>query len=349
MSSYDAVKLDLLRAPRRWLVTGVAGFIGSHLAEQLLHLRQTVVGIDNFSTGSRRNLEEITLQASPDMLSRFRLIEGDIRDPGVCREGCDGADIVLHQAALGSVPRSLEDPRSTHEVNVNGTFNMLMAARDARVLRFVYASSSAVYGDELKLPKQEDRIGKPLSPYAAGKYMNEVHGDVFHRVFGLETIGLRYFNVFGPRQDPSGPYAAVVPLWFAGLRRAEPVYINGDGETSRDFCYVANAVQANLLAATASSAAAIGEVYNIAVGQRTTLNELFAAIRLEVARVVPAAAGREADHRDFRTGDIRHSQADISKASRLLGYQPSHTLAEGLRESARWYLDAAPIPSATPA
>jgi UDP-N-acetylglucosamine 4-epimerase len=349
VSSYDAVKLDLLRAPRRWLVTGVAGFIGSHLAEQLLHLRQTVVGIDNFSTGSRRNLEEITLQAPPDMLGRFRLIEGDIRDPRVCRAGCDGADIVLHQAALGSVPRSLEDPRSTHEVNVNGTFNMLMAARDARVLRFVYASSSAVYGDEIELPKREDRIGKPLSPYAASKYMNEVHGDVFHRVFGLETIGLRYFNVFGPRQDPSGPYAAVVPLWFAGLRRAGPVYINGDGETSRDFCYVANAVQANLLAATATSAAAIGEVYNIAVGQRTTLNELFAAIRLEVARVVPAAAGREAGHRDFRTGDIRHSQADISKASRLLGYQPSHTLAEGLRESARWYLDAAPIPSAAPA
>lgn len=336
-SPYAEVRSQLAHPPRSWLVTGAAGFIGSHLLDCLLRLDQRVVGLDNFSTGLRSNLAEVTSSLNGEQRNNFRLIEGDIRDRRACRAATEGVEIVLHQAALGSVPRSIEDPATTHEVNVDGFVNVLLAARDADARRVVYASSSSVYGDAAELPKREDAIGRPLSPYAATKQINEVYADTFARSYGMELIGLRYFNVFGPRQDPTGPYAAVVPLWFDALMNDKPAYINGDGETSRDFCFVANAVQANLLAAM-STKAAVGKIYNVATGQRTTLNRLFAAIRDEVARALPSAAGREPVRRDFRAGDVRHSLADIAQARNLLGYAPRYNLAEGLRETAQWYL-----------
>ncbi|MFZ5652556.1 MAG: SDR family oxidoreductase [Bacillota bacterium] len=321
-----------------WLVTGVAGFIGSNILEQLLKLDQTVVGLDNFSTGYKRNLEEVLSGVSAKQAGRFNFVQGDVRDLDTCRRCCEGVDIVLHQAALGSVPRSIEDPITTNQSNIDGFLNMLVAARDKKVKRFVYAASSSTYGDHPGLPKVEDRIGQPLSPYAVTKYVNELYAGVFGRVYGMECIGLRYFNIFGPRQDPDGAYAAVIPKWFSGLLRGETVYINGDGETSRDFCFIENAVQANILAGCVDDEAALGQVYNIAFGERTTLNDLFYLIRELVVGVSPLAAGVTPVYRDFRPGDVRHSLADIGKASKLLGYAPTHSVRDGLKGAAAWYI-----------
>ncbi len=336
MSRFAEVLKTLEAAPRTWLVTGVAGFIGSNLLEALLTHRQNVVGLDNFSTGYRHNLDLVRAAVKPEEWKRLHFIEGDIRDLPSCRQACEGVDFVLHQAALGSVPRSIEDPILTNANNVTGFVNMLVAARDAGVKSFVYAASSSTYGDEPTLPKVEDRIGHPLSPYAVTKYVNELYAEVFERCYGFASIGLRYFNVFGPRQDPSGAYAAVIPLWFAGLLRDEPIYINGDGETSRDFCFIRNVVEANVLSAMAEGEAR-GKVYNVAFGQRTTLTELFEAIREEVSRHHPEAAGASPEYRDFRSGDVRHSLADISRARTLLGYDPQYDLAQGLRLAGDWY------------
>ncbi|MDK2122899.1 SDR family oxidoreductase [Parachitinimonas caeni] len=338
MSAYAQLLTTLPAHPRRWLVTGAAGFIGSHLVETLLTHGQQVVGLDNFATGYQSNLDDVLTSVGPDAASRFQLIQADICDLAACRQAVAGVDYVLHQAALGSVPRSLENPLATHDANINGFLNLLLAARDAGVRRFVYAASSSTYGDHPGLPKIEDQIGKPLSPYAVTKYVNELYADVFGRCYGLPTIGLRYFNVFGPRQDPNGAYAAVIPRWFASLAAGEPVQINGDGETSRDFCFVANVVQANLLAACTDHAAAINQVYNVAVGDRTTLNQLYAQIREQVARHQPGQTLPDPIYRDFRAGDVRHSQADITKISLLLGYVPSHRIEEGMAVAADWYL-----------
>ena len=333
-----AVAAKALRArPRRWLVTGSAGFIGSHLVEGLLKLDQNVVGLDNFATGYTRNLDEVKAAVGTDAWRRHRFIEGDIADAKACRDACAGVDVVLHEAALGSVPRSLEDPLVTHAANATGFLNMLVAARDANVKRFVYAASSSTYGDHPGLPKVEDQIGRPLSPYAVTKYLNELYADVFDRAYGTPTIGLRYFNVFGPRQDPEGAYAAVIPRWAAAMLAGRPITIYGDGETTRDFCYIANVVQANLLAATTSDAAAIGQVYNVAAGGRMSLNELYAILRDLTLRRHPDARIPPPIYADFRAGDVRHSQADVSKAQRLLGYTPTFDARAGLAESLPWY------------
>jgi UDP-N-acetylglucosamine/UDP-N-acetylgalactosamine 4-epimerase len=331
--------LDSLKArPRRWLLTGSAGFIGSNLLEALLRDGQDVVSLDNFATGHRRNLDQVRDAVGAPAWARHRFIEGDIADAAVCREACDGVELVLHQAALGSVPRSIADPLNTHRANATGFLNMLVAAKDAGVTRFVYAASSSTYGDSPTLPKVEDVIGRPLSPYAVTKYLNELYADVFGRCYGMATIGLRYFNVFGPRQDPEGAYAAVIPRWVAAMMAGRACTINGDGETSRDFCYVANAVQANLLAALVDDAAALNQVYNVAAGQRTTLLQLHellaAALREQQAGLSvapPVFAG-------FRAGDVRHSLADIGRARSLLGYEPSHDVRSGLREAVGWYV-----------
>lgn len=330
MATYEKLKVELKVTPKTWLITGVAGFIGSHLLETLLKLDQRVVGLDNFVTGNKRNLEEARTAVSPAQWARFSFAEGDLCDAAVCIRVCKGADFVLHQAALGSVPRSLSEPLETHRVNVTGFVTLLQAARDAEVKRFVYASSSAVYGDHPGLPKVEDQIGHPLSPYAATKLMNEVYADTFARAYGVTNIGLRYFNVFGPRQDPEGAYAAVIPKWVTSLLRRDPVYVNGDGETSRDFCFVDNVVQANLLAATTSSTEAINQVYNIGLGQRTTLNELFELMKKSLRRFDPDLPDTKPVYRDFRPGDVRHSLADISKARRLLGFEPAYQVEQGL-------------------
>jgi UDP-N-acetylglucosamine/UDP-N-acetyl-alpha-D-glucosaminouronate 4-epimerase len=324
--------------PRTWLVTGVAGFIGSNLLEALLKLGQKVVGLDNFSTGHRHNLDLVREEVGAKAWSNFRFIEGDIRNLATCREACAGADIVLHQAALGSVPRSIEDPIASHESNVSGFLNMLVAARDAKAKRFVYAASSAAYGDYPGLPKVEHTIGRPLSPYGAGKYMNELYADVFGRCYGLETVGLRYFNVFGPRQDPEGAYAAVIPKWIAAMLRADTVYINGDGETSRDFCYIENVIQANLLSGTVDNPEAVGQVYNVAVGDTTTLNELHRTLRTLLTQRLPQLSIAPAVYRDFRPGDVRFSLADISKAQTLLGYKPAFRAQQGLERAIDWYV-----------
>lgn len=344
VSTYDRVQRELRDQPRTWLVTGVAGFIGSNLLEGLLRLNQRVVGLDNFATGFRHNLDEVRELVSPEQWRNFIFIEGDIRNLRECHDACSGVDYVLHQAALGSVPRSLENPISTNDTNISGFLNMLVAARDAKVKRFVYAASSSTYGDHPGLPKVEDAIGKPLSPYAVTKYVNELYAEVFGRAYGLQTVGLRYFNVFGPRQDPNGAYAAVIPKWFSGLLESEAIYINGDGETSRDFCYVDNAVQGNLLAATADSAAQ-GQIFNIAFGERTTLNALFAMIRALVSCQWPEAAERSPVYRDFRPGDVRHSLADISKAGTLLGYEPRYSVQHGLDRAAQWYFSMRQTPN----
>lgn len=324
---------------RRWLVTGVAGFIGSHLLETLLKLDQDVVGLDSFATGHRRNLDEVRGLVGEKAWARFSFIEGDIVDLTTCRRASEGVSLVLHQAALGSVPRSLKDPLATHAANATGFLNMLVAARDAGAQRFVYAASSSTYGDHPALPKVEENIGRPLSPYAVTKYLNELYADVFARNYGLRSVGLRYFNVFGARQDPEGPYAAVIPLWVRNMLRGEVCVINGDGETSRDFCYVADAVQANLLAALTSSNDALNQVYNVAVGNRTTLNELHALISALVRQAQPTGTILGAEHRAFRAGDVRHSQADISKARSLLSYQPTHDVRAGLQEAIGWYVN----------
>lgn len=322
--------------PRRWLVTGAAGFIGSNLVEALLKEGQEVVGLDNFSTGHQRNLDEVRMLAPVESEARFRLIHGDIRDRATCDAAVQGVDIVLHQAALGSVPRSLADPLTSHDVNVTGMLNMLDAARRSGVQRFIYAASSSTYGDSAELPKREDRIGAPLSPYAATKLADEIYAGVYAKSYGFRATGLRYFNVFGPRQDPNGAYAAVIPKWTAAMIQQDEVAIHGDGETSRDFCYVANAVQANIRAALAPDEAQ-GEVYNVAVGQRTTLLELFGLIRESLGRH-QIHYSREPRFGDFRPGDVRHSLADISKAQAMLGYEPTHAIRNGIEAALPWYI-----------
>ncbi|BDX20538.1 UDP-GlkcNAc C4 epimerase WbpP [Halopseudomonas aestusnigri] len=337
MTRYEELLQTLPQDPKTWLVTGVAGFIGSNLLETLLKLDQTVIGLDNFATGYQRNLDEVQSLVTAEQWARFRFIEGDIRNLDDCRTACEGVNYVLHQAALGSVPRSINDPITTNATNIDGFLNMLVAARDAKVDSFTYAASSSTYGDHPGLPKVEDVIGKPLSPYAVTKYVNELYADVFAKTYGFNTIGLRYFNVFGKRQDPDGAYAAVIPKWTAAMIQGEPVYINGDGETSRDFCYIDNTVQANLLAATAQSADARNQVYNVAVGDRTTLNQLFNAIKQSLG-TNGVLVGNEPHYRDFRAGDVRHSQADIDKAERLLGYSPSFDINAGIDLAMPWYI-----------
>lgn len=357
--AYTQLKARLAAEQHTWLVTGVAGFIGSNLLETLLKLNQHVVGLDNFATGHQRNLDEVQSLVTADQWANFNFIQGDIRNLDDCRRAMsysprpqagEGAgdregegesfpvEYVLHQAALGSVPRSVEDPITTNSVNIDGYLNMLVASRDAKVKRFVYAASSSTYGDHPGLPKVEDKIGKPLSPYAVTKYVNELYADVFARTYGFNTIGLRYFNVFGPRQDPHGAYAAVIPKWIASMIKGEPVYINGDGETSRDFCFIENVRQINLLAATSENPDAANQVYNVAVGDRTTLNQLYEQLNVNLLPSYPHLQGVQPVYRDFRAGDVRHSLADISKANARLGYQPTHRIGEGLKIAMSWYV-----------
>jgi UDP-N-acetylglucosamine 4-epimerase len=331
------VQQQLRQHSSHWLVTGAAGFIGSNLVEALLKLNQRVTGLDNFATGHQRNLDQVRELVGEAAWANFRFLQADIRSPEDCARACEGVDFVLHQAALGSVPRSIANPQLTNETNITGFLNMLVAARDAKVKRFVYAASSSTYGDHPGLPKIEDRIGKPLSPYAVTKYVNELYADVFGRTYGMESIGLRYFNVFGPRQDPNGAYAAVIPKWVAALIRNEELRINGDGETSRDFCYIDNVVQANLLAAT-SGVDAANQVYNVALNDRTSLNQLHAMMCELLAPRFPHVAAHRPVYVDFRAGDVRHSQADIGKAGAMLGYAPTHRIGEGLKEAMDWYV-----------
>ncbi len=341
MNGYEITRSQLRAGPRTWLVTGVAGFIGSNLLLELLRAGQRVVGVDNLLTGHRRNLEEIRDEVSDSQWANFKWIEGDLTDRETCREACAGVEIVLHQAALGSVPRSIDHPEVTAHHNVTGFLTLLVAAKEAGIRRFVYASSSSVYGDDPNLPKIEERVGECLSPYAVSKKVDELYAAVFGRCYGIECIGLRYFNVFGPRQDPDGPYAAVIPKWIDSMLQGKDVVINGDGETSRDFCYIANVLQANLLAATVTDPAALNTVYNVAAGGRTTLNALYGMLQRRLLPDFPHLQGKSAIHGEFRAGDIRHSNADISKAGRLLGYQPSHGIEAGLDESLGWYLSHA--------
>ncbi|MBU6440259.1 MAG: SDR family oxidoreductase [Betaproteobacteria bacterium] len=329
---------ELATRPRRWLVTGSAGFIGSHLVEALLRAGQQVVGLDNFATGFQRNLDEVRAAVGEQAWARHRFIEGDIVDPATCANACEGVDVVLHQAALGSVPRSLADPLRTHAVNATGFLNMLVGARDAGCARFVFAASSSTYGDHPGLPKVEERIGNPLSPYAVTKYLDELYAGVFTRSYGMQTVGLRYFNVFGPRQDPDGAYAAVIPNWASRIARGETCMINGDGETTRDFCYVANVVQANLRAALVPAEGARHEIFNIAYGEQTTLNQLHGLLVDNLRERIPSLQAVPAAYREFRAGDVRHSLADVGKARRLLGYAPTHSVRQGLREAMGWYV-----------
>ncbi len=334
---YQQIRQDLQTNPKSWLVTGVAGFIGSNLLETLLKLNQKVRGLDNFSTGFQHNLDEVQSRVSAQQWQNFSLTEGDICKLETCEQVVEGVDYILHQAALGSVPRSIADPVTTNLVNISGFLNMLQAAKNANVESFTYAASSSTYGDSPALPKVEKNIGKPLSPYAVTKYVNELYADVFAKTYGFKTIGLRYFNVFGQRQNPNGAYAAVIPKWTSSLIQGEQVFINGDGETSRDFCFIENTVQMNLLAATAPEEAK-NQVYNVALGDRTTLNELFASIKCALeengvkAQLSPV-------YREFREGDVRHSQADISKAKNALGYSPEYRIAEGISKAMPWYID----------
>lgn len=337
MTRYEQLLEQLPRRPRTWLVTGAAGFIGSNLVETLLRTDQSVVGLDNFETGYQRNLDEVCAAVTEAQWRRFRLITGDIRNLSHCRSACEGVDYVLHQAALGSVPRSLADPIATNSANIDGFLNMLVAARDAKVSSFTYAASSSTYGDHTDLPKVEERIGKPLSPYAVTKLVNELYAEVFARNYAFPTIGLRYFNVFGKRQDPDGAYAAVIPKWTGTMIQNGDVVIYGDGKTSRDFCFVDNAVQANLLAATAVDDHAQNQVYNVAVGDRTTLRQLFDALRQALIHY-GVDYRKQPEHRDFRPGDVRHSQADVGKAARLLGYVPRFDVAAGLHAAMPWYV-----------
>ena len=333
---YQELRDELVATPRTWLVTGAAGFIGSHLVQELLGLGQRVVGLDNFSTGYQHNLDE-AVAAQPDTSGSFRFMEGDIRDLDACRAACSGVDYVLHQAALASVPRSIADPVSSTQVNVDGFLNVLVAARDTSAGRVVYASSSSVYGDATTIPQVEGSTGEVLSPYAATKAVNEMYAKVFQRTYGLETVGLRYFNVFGPRQDPDGAYAAVIPRWTAKLLKDVPCEIFGNGDTSRDFCYVANAVQANLLGATTTGAGATAQAYNVACGEETSLKDLFRMMRGTLAALQPSVESAEPVYSEERQGDIRRSLADIGKARRLLGYEPTHRAEAGLEEALHWY------------
>lgn len=335
---YDDVLVQLNEKPTKWLITGVAGFIGSNLLETLLKNNQEVVGLDNFSTGHQYNLDQVEGLVTSEQWGNFSFINGDIRDLDTCNKACKSVDYVLHQAALGSVPRSIEDPITTNENNITGYLNMLVSARDAGVQRFVYAASSSTYGDHPDLPKVEEKFGNPLSPYAVTKVVNELYAQVFATTYGFKTIGLRYFNIFGKRQDPNGAYAAVIPKWVASMISNESVYINGDGETSRDFCYIENAVQANILAATTENPESVNQVYNVAVGDRTTLNELFELIRTGLSKQFTHLNDYKAVYRDFRAGDVRHSLADISKAERLLGYAPIYRIGDGMVEALNWYV-----------
>jgi UDP-N-acetylglucosamine/UDP-N-acetyl-alpha-D-glucosaminouronate 4-epimerase len=335
---YHEVQQRIRNRPRTWLVTGAAGFIGSHLLESLLKLDQRVIGLDNFSLGSRDNLAAVGNAVTENQWRNFRFIEGDIRSPETCRHACRAVNVVLHQAALGSVPRSVADPIGTHDTNITGFLNMLVAAHGAGVSRFVYAGSSAVYGDHHAPLMIEPETGRPLSPYAVTKRVDEIYADVFARCYGFDSIGLRYFNVFGPRQDPNGAYAAVIPTWIVALIRNEPVFINGDGETTRDYCYIDNVVQANLLAAMVEDGTAVNQVYNIALNAKTTLNGLFEMIRSLLVPRFPHVRDLAATHREFRAGDVRASQADIGKAERLLGYRPAWRVKEGLARTINWYV-----------
>ena len=337
MNQYQTVCEQLKYAPKTWLITGVAGFIGSNLLETLLKLDQKVVGLDNFATGYQHNLDEVKGCVSEAQWSNFNFIEGDIRQFADCQTACNGVDYVLHQAALGSVPRSIVDPITTNDTNISGFLNMLTAARDAHVSSFSYAASSSTYGDHPGLPKVEENIGNPLSPYAVTKYVNELYADVFARSYGFKAIGLRYYNVFGQRQDPNGAYAAVIPKWTASMIAGDDVFINGDGETSRDFCFIENTVQANILAATAADEAK-NQVYNVAVGDRTTLNDLYAAIQVALLENSINYA-KSAVYREFRAGDVRHSQASIAKIQQALGYAPEYPIAEGIQLAMRWYVN----------
>ncbi|MFA6121779.1 MAG: NAD-dependent epimerase/dehydratase family protein [Sideroxydans sp.] len=342
--AYSQLKTRLATEPHTWLITGVAGFIGSNLLETLLALNQRVVGLDNFATGHQRNLDEVQSLVTHEQWGNFQFIKGDIRDLGDCKRAMtfapsrEAVEYVLHEAALGSVPRSIANPIDTNETNISGFLNMLVAARDAKVRRFVYAASSSTYGDHPALPKVEDKIGKPLSPYAVTKYVNELYAEVFARTYDFKTIGLRYFNVFGPRQDPDGAYAAVIPKWISSMIKNEPIYINGDGETSRDFCFIENVRQMNLLAATTENAEASNQVYNVAVGDRTTLNQLYDQLRKNLLPTCSHLVGARPIYRDFRAGDVKHSLADISKSATLLGYQPSHKIDDGMKVAMAWYV-----------
>lgn len=336
MSQYQTVCEQLKQVPKTWLVTGVAGFIGSNLLETLLLLNQKVVGLDNFATGFQHNLDEVQALVSAEQWQGFQFIEGDIRNLDDCNTACAGVDYVLHQAALGSVPRSIADPIATNHTNISGYLNMLVAARDAKVASFTYAASSSTYGDHPALPKVEDNIGKPLSPYAVTKYVNELYADVFARTYGFNTIGLRYFNIFGKRQTPDGAYAAVIPKWTAAMIAGDEVFINGDGDTSRDFNFIENAVQANILAATATDDAK-NQVYNVAVGGRTTLNTLFDALKDNLSSN-GISYNKAPVYRDFRAGDVRHSQADIAKIQTLLGYDPQFNIIQGIAKAMPWYV-----------
>ena len=338
MSQYQTVCEQLKQNPKTWLVTGVAGFIGSNLLETLLKLEQTVVGLDNFATGYQHNLDEVQSLVAAEQWAKFSFIEGDIRNLEDCQKACAGVDYVLHEAALGSVPRSIADPILTNSANITGFLNMLVAARDANVASFTYAASSSTYGDHPALPKVEENIGKPLSPYAVTKYVNELYADVFARTYGFKAIGLRYFNVFGKRQDPNGAYAAVIPKWTAAMIAGDDVFINGDGETSRDFCFIENTVQANILAATTQNDEAKNQVYNVAVGDRTMLNDLFNAIKAALNEN-GVTYTKEPVYRDFRAGDVRHSQADVSKIKNLLGYTPKFVISQGVESAMPWYIE----------
>jgi len=343
ITKLEQLKKQLKQTQKTWLITGNAGFIGSNLTEFLLDNNQKVIGLDNFSTGYRHNIEDVLRSVGEEKAKNFTFIEGDIADIETCQTACNGVDIVLHQAALGSVPRSIDDPITSNRSNITGFLNMITAAKDAGIKRFVYASSSSVYGDSKELPKVEERTGNVLSPYAAMKATNELYGSVFHKVYGMETLGLRYFNVFGRRQDPNGAYAAVIPKWVASMLKREDVYINGDGETSRDFTYIDNVIQMNVLAGLTENPEAFGEAFNVAVGGRNTLNELFDLIKDQLNRSAKehqlSTISQQPIYRDFRPGDIRHSNADISKAKRLVGYEPTHDIYQGMEEAIAWYIE----------
>lgn len=348
MTKYEELQEHLKNKQCTWLITGVAGFIGSNLLEKLLILNQKVIGLDNFETGYQHNINQAIEDASKVLetancqlpTENFRFIEGDIRNLEDCQKACEGVDYVLHQAALGSVPRSIEDPIKTNQTNIDGFLNMLISAKDASVKRFVYAASSSTYGDHPDLPKVEDKIGNPLSPYAVTKVVNELYASVFARTYGFKCIGLRYFNILGKRQDPNGAYAAVIPKWVSSILKEEEVFINGDGETSRDFCYIDNTVQMNLLAAMTENDEAINQIYNVALNDRTSLNQLYHMIEDRLIQRVGYLTKKKPTYRDFRAGDVLHSQADISKAQQLLGYQPSHKIADGLDEAMDWYVSS---------
>ena len=344
MTKYEQLQEHLKNNQNTWLVTGVAGFIGSNLLEKLLIINQKVVGLDNFDTGYQHNIDQAIEDANKatgkDLGDNFKFINGDIRELDDCKQACNGVDYVLHQAALGSVPRSIEDPINTNRANIDGFLNMLVASKDAKVRRFVYAASSSTYGDHPDLPKVEDKIGNPLSPYAVTKVVNELYASVFAKTYGFKVIGLRYFNIFGKRQDPNGAYAAVIPKWVAAILNKEDVFINGDGETSRDFCYIDNTVQMNLLAATTDNNEATDQVYNVALNDRTSLNTLYQMIEERLIQRTVGLERKEPIYRDFRAGDVRHSQANIDKAQNLLGYQPKYKISEGMDEAMDWYVSS---------